>query len=52
MIAALIVAGAWQTHGALILILGLLAGARAGVVSLHVRRPPVPRKPNTEVPSA
>lgn len=32
---------------AAVVILGL-AGARAGVVSLHVRRPPKARKPKTE----
>lgn len=46
MIPALIVAGLVLAQG-----LALLIGARIGVVSLHVRKPPKPRK-RPEVPSA
>ena len=40
MIAALIVAGAWQTLDVIL----LLVAARFGVASVHVRKPPKPRK--------
>ena len=46
MTAALVILAAWQA----IVLLLLLAGARAGVVVLHVRRPPKPRNQTEATP--